>query len=186
MRAMGGCVRARLKRALSASGILSSRIISQVTANLQYHFYSTTFTAPFTVPHLQCHIFSTKFTVPHLQCRIYSTTFSLPYLKYHIYSTTFTVPHSTTITVPHWHARSSGRQQLIYSTVLPCSRDLRVTKTQIIRAGIVSCKGIRSIYWSKHCFQKYIFDTIHSNASNGQTAEDILHYIALQCTNFNV
>ena len=154
MRAMGGCVRARLKRALSASGILSSRIISQVTANLQYH------------------IFSTTFTVPHLQ--------------YHIHITLFTVPHSTTLTVPHWHARSSARQQVIYSAVLPCSRDLRVTKTQIIRAGIVSCKGVRSIYWSKHCFQKYIFDTIHSNASNGQTAEDILHYIALQCTNVNV
>ena len=87
--------------------------------NLQYHTYSTIFsttlTVPFTVPHLQCHIFSTKFTVPHLQYRIYSTTFSLPYLKYHIYSTTFTVSHSTTITVPHWHARSSARQQLIYS-----------------------------------------------------------------------
>ena len=87
MRAMGGCVRARLKRALSASGMLSSKIISQVTANLQYHNYSTTIT----VPQLQYHI-NSQFTVPYLQYHIYSTTFTAPHLLYYIFCTTFTVP----------------------------------------------------------------------------------------------
>ena len=62
---VGGCVRARLKRALSASGILSSKIISQVTANLH----------------------STKLTIPH------STTFTVPHLHYHTYNTTLTLPN---------------------------------------------------------------------------------------------